>query len=111
MTNEKTGPVPEAPPGTVTVPAEGVFWHALMNPTVPKFYANTFSLVVHPTDLAILFGQAGIALGVVSLNYAVAKTLAARLGEAIASYEKTAGFTVPTAESLERNFRENPPKS
>lgn len=98
-----------APPG-VTVPPEAVFWQALVNPTVPKIYANTFGVVVHPTDLAITFGQAGIIAGVVALNYSVAKTLALRLHEAIASYEETVNLEVQSAETLEKRVREKTAK-
>lgn len=101
--------VPGLPP--IAMPPEAMFWAALGNPTVPKLYANTFGIVVHPTDLALMFGQAGAIAGVVSLNYSVAKTLAAKLQEAISSYEKVTGLEVKSAEVFEKLVREKAPKS
>jgi len=89
----------------ITLPQEAVFWQALGNPTVPKIYANTFGVIVHPTDLAITFGQAGMIAGVVSLNYSVAKTFVLRLQQAIASYEATAEINVPSADEIEKRLR------
>jgi len=111
MTDEKTAPAPGTPAGAIPVPPEAVFWQALANPGVPKLYANTFSVVLHPTDIALVFGQAGAVSGMVSLTYAVAKTLADRLQQAVASYEQTVETVVTAAEALEKKFRERPPQS
>jgi hypothetical protein len=110
MTDETK--VPSAAGVAVQVPPEAAFWQALGSAIVPKVYANTFSIVVHPTDLALMFGQAGFPTAVVSLNYAVAKTLAGRLADAISKYERAIGNEVPNAEILEQRVRENkPPQS
>jgi hypothetical protein len=95
----------------IAVPPEAAFWQALANPTVPKIYANTFGVVIHPTDLAITFGQAGVITGIVALNYIIAKTLATKLQEAIAAYERNTGVEVLNAEVLEKRIREKPVQS
>ena len=104
------GTVPTTiPPGMVPIAPDTVFWQSLFNPAIGKFYANTFSLILHPTDLAVLFGQAGAPGGIISMNYSVAKTLAARLQDAVSQYEKSTGMQVSAAEALEQKFRDKPP--
>ena len=92
------------------MPPEAVYRQALVNPMIPKVYANTFGLIVQPTDMALLLGQAGNPVAVVTVNYSVAKTFAARLQQAIAEYEKLAQTSVPEAEALEKKYRESQQK-
>lgn len=108
---EDTGALaPTYAPGAVPVPPEAIFWQALANPAIPKLYANTFSVVMHPTDVALLFGQAGNITGMVSMNYSVAKTLASKLQRAVEAYENSMEVAVPPAESLDAKFREKTPR-
>jgi hypothetical protein len=92
-------------PAIVPVTPEQAFRAALGNPIVPKVYANTFTNVVSPTDVTLLFGLHGTPSAVVSLSYPVAKALSGKLIEAIKEYEEKTGLKVPEAEMLEKGFQ------
>lgn len=109
MAHEPAASVAAAPPA-IEMPPEAVYRLVLANPTIPKFYANTFGLIIQPTDLAVMLGQAGSTAAVVSMTYPVAKTLAVQLERAIANYEKLAQVSVPEAEALEKKYRETQQK-
>lgn len=98
-------------PATIEVPPEVAYRQALANPMVPKIYANTFNLLVQPTDIALLLAQAGHPNAIISMTYPVAKTLSARLQQAVESYEKLAAVSIPEAETLEKKYRDNQPQS
>jgi hypothetical protein len=75
---------------------------------VPKFYSNSFTNVVSPTDVTLLFGLHGTPATIVSLSYPVAKALSVKLSQAVSEFEEKTGSKVIEAEVLEKNFQPPP---
>ena len=82
------------------VTPEQAFRMAMANPTVPKFYANTFTNFVGGVEVAVLFGIHGAPAGVVSISYPLAKALAAKLSEAVSQYEEKTHSKVADPDEL-----------
>jgi hypothetical protein len=78
---------------------------ALGNPTIPKVYGNTFANFVGSHDVTILFGVNGVASGVLSLSYPLAKALATKLTEAITKYEAATKTVIPSADALDEDIK------
>src|SRR5688500_14554550 len=64
---------------------------ALSGPSVPKLYANGFSLGLGNADTWILFGRTGQPVALMNLSYTAAKTLHQKLGRLVAEFEARAG--------------------
>lgn len=101
----QTSSTPFVWPSAVPATPEQAFRAAMGNPMVPKLYANTFTNVVSPTDVSLLFGLHGTPAAVVSLSYPVAKALSEKLAQAITEFEEKTGSKVTDAEALEKSFQ------
>jgi hypothetical protein len=89
---------------SLPVSPEQAFRNTLANPSVPKIYGNTFSVVLGSGDLAVMYGAHGIPSGVVFLSWPAAKTLAMKIAEAVKQYEEQAKVEVIDLEQLEKSL-------
>ena len=83
---------------------------ALDDPDIPKLYANAFECALGTGDVALLLRNADKTVGMVSLSYTVAKTLAIRLGDLIRFLETKSGKTIMTSGDIEKALRPKPIK-
>ena len=71
---------------------------AAKDPNVPKVYANGFINGVSQGDVVVLLHRNGEYVTMLNLSFTVAKTLAVKLGESIASLEARTGSTIMTTD-------------
>jgi hypothetical protein len=88
------------------VSPEQAFQFAVSNGAIPKFYVTNFTNIVAPTETTLLLGYHGSAAAIVSMSYPVAKSMAAKLTEAIRQYEDKTGTTVQDSDTLGLNFQQ-----
>jgi len=81
---------------------------ALIDPAIPKIYANSFSLGLTNSDTQLVLMLFGRPIAVLSFSYTLAKTLSEKLGKLVADWEKKTGHVLETTDSIDRAFSQGP---
>lgn len=78
---------------------------ALADASVPHHYANGFTNGSSSADVVILFERAGTPVATVNMSFALAKTLAQRLGQLVIEIEGAIGTEIPSTDTIEQAFK------
>lgn len=84
---------------------EQIMQLAIKDPRVPKVYGNSCLTIMGAHDVAFMLGVNGVATGMFSISYPLAKTLVTNLTAALADYEKAVGC-IKDITSLEKDLKE-----
>jgi hypothetical protein len=74
--------------------------NAMVNPDVPKMYANGFSCALGASDIAVLFKIGSQPIAITNLSYTTAKTLSIKLQDLITVLETKSQNTIMTTDDL-----------
>lgn len=101
-------PVPDEPskgvtPSRLSLPPDAL---ALLDSSVPKIYANGFSIGLTNADTQIVLMLFGRPIAVLSLSYTLAKTLSGKLSYLVSEWEKRTGHPLQTTDSIDKVFGE-----
>jgi hypothetical protein len=77
---------------------------ALLDPSIPKIYANGFSLGLTNADAQLVLMLFGRPITVLSLSYTLTKTLSEKLTSLVNDWEKKTGHVIETTDSIEKAF-------
>jgi len=75
---------------------------AAQKPEIPRLYMNGFSVGSSLSDMYVLAHTAGTPSALLLMSFTTAKTLAQRLSEMIADFEKMTGQTLLTMDDIRR---------
>jgi hypothetical protein len=78
---------------------------AIRDPRVPRVYGNHVTTVAAVHDISLMFGVNGVPSGLVTIPYALAKTMSQNLAKVVAEYERASGLVIPDADKLEEALR------
>ena len=73
---------------------------ALNNPELPRLYCNGFIVSIGTGDLFLALKLNETPIAVLNISYTVAKTLAQKVGTAIANLEDRTGNSIMTTEDI-----------
>jgi len=94
MANEPERPISGLPPEA----------RALIDPAVPKIYANGFSLGMTNADTQIVLLLFGRPVAVINLSYTLVKTLLEKLQVLVKSWEDKTGQQLQTTDAIDKAF-------
>ena len=77
---------------------------ALGDPSVPKVYANGFSLGLTNADVQIVLKLFGRPIAVLSISYTLAKTMADKFSQLVKDWEARTGEKLQTTEMIDKAF-------
>lgn len=78
--------------------------NALEDKDIPGIYFNGFITSVGIGDVMVILQQANKPVAILNMSYTLAKTLAEKLGVAIANLEKESGNTIMTTDDIKQIF-------
>ncbi len=81
-------------------PVPGEIDQAVLDPDVPKIYANGFSCALGLGDVAVLLKNGPRSIGVLNMSYTTAKTLAEKLLGLVSFLEEKSGNRVLNTEEV-----------
>lgn len=79
----------------------------IVNPTVPKLYANGFTIAFSHADANIVFLLNNIPIGVLHMSIESAKTLQTILTTTIEGFEEQTGFKFKNIFELDESMKKN----
>jgi len=79
---------------------------AVEDKELPSIYFNSFITSISLGDVVLVLRRSNRTVAVLNASYTVAKTLAERLGEAIAQLESTIGSTIMTTDYIRKRVEE-----
>ncbi len=87
---------------------------ALVESSIPKIYANGFSLGLTNADAQLVLILFGRPIAVLSFSYTLAKTLSEKLSILVKEWENRTGSTLQTTDMIDKVFgkdaQKEPPK-
>lgn len=88
----------------IAVPSGAPDVSALVEPSIPKVYANGFSLGLTNADTQLVLKLFGRPILVLSISYTLAKTLSEKLKLLVEQWESKTGHPLQTTESIDKCF-------
>ena len=76
----------------------------LFGQPVPRVYANSFQVAATNADIVVELRHLGVQVTILSISFALAKTLHQRLGGVIQDIESKLGKEIPTTDEFDRAF-------
>ncbi len=76
----------------------------LLDASVPKIYANGFSLGLTNADTQMVLMLFGRPIAVLSFSYTLAKTLSQKLATLVTEWEKKTGHPLQTTDTIDAAF-------
>ena len=83
---------------------------ALIDLSIPKIYANGFSIGLTNADAQLVLKLFGKPIAVLSFSYTLAKTLSEKLSKLVTDWETKTGSTLQSTEAIDRAFGQQPQK-
>jgi hypothetical protein len=93
---------------TITVPEQQLDVVALVDPAVPKIYANGFTLGLTNADVQIVLKLFGRPIAVLSFSYTLAKTISEKLSRIVTEWEEKTGNTLANTDAIDKAFTSKP---
>lgn len=76
----------------------------LFGQPVPRLYANSFQVAATNADIVVELRHLGAPVAVLSVSFALAKTLQQKLGAVVKDIESKLGREIPTTDDFDRAF-------